>query len=336
MNLAATASKVKDKSVKIKSKIELSVVVPFFNEEDNVLPLYEEIKAIMDSIGRNYELIFVNDGSSDLTAEKLNELAVKDKCINAVNLLRNYGQTAAMMAGFDLTQGDIIIAMDGDGQNDPAEIPKLLAELDKGYDVVSGWRSDRQDKTLTRKIPSQIANWLISKISGVQLHDYGCSLKAYRKDVIEGIKLYGEMHRFIPIYTASQGGRISEIPVNHRARLRGESKYGLNRIFKVTLDLMLVSFMQRYMTKPIYIFGGVGFVLLFLSFITAGWAIGLKIISGISFISTPLPTLSGTFFTTGVLCVLMGLLAELVMRTYYEAQGKKIYQIRKNPNGEKT
>jgi len=240
------------------------------------------------------------------------------------------------MAGFDHASGDIIIAMDGDGQNDPAEISKLLMEIEKGYDVVSGWRKDRRDKTLTRKIPSRIANWLISKVSGVCLHDYGCSLKAYRRSVIDGVRLYGEMHRFIPIYTAWQGGRITEIPVNHRARLRGVSKYGLNRVFKVLLDLLLVCFLERYLTKPIYVFGGAGMMLLFLSFLTAMWAVGLKLLGDVSFISTPLPMLISTFFTTGVICGLMGLVAEMIMRTYYEAQDKDVYQVRERINSKKV
>lgn len=311
------------------NSLDLSIVVPFFNEEDNVRPLYDEIKVALEQTGRSYEMVFVNDGSSDTTQVHLNTLAAEDTSIVVVDLLRNYGQTAAMMAGFDAAQGETIIAMDGDGQNDPAEIPKLLQELDNGFDVVSGWRANRQDKTLTRKIPSKLANWLISKVSGVHLHDYGCSLKAYRRNVIEDVRLYGEMHRFIPIYTVWQGGKITEIEVNHRPRLRGESKYGLNRIFKVLLDLLLVSFLERYMTKPIYVFGGIGFVSLFLAFLSAGWAVWLKIGYGTSFIKTPLPVLSGTFFTTGIICVLMGLLAELIMRTYFEAQGKSVYQVRK-------
>lgn len=313
---------------------DLSVIVPFYNEEDNVQPLYEEIKAALTETGQTHEMVFINDGSRDATLAKLREIADKDKAVVVIDLLRNYGQTAAMMAGFDHAQGDIIIAMDGDGQNDPAEIKTLLAELDNGFEVVSGWRKDRQDKAVTRKFPSKIANWLISRVSGVYLHDYGCSLKAYRREVIEGVRLYGEMHRFIPIYTVWQGGRISEVPVNHRPRLRGESKYGLNRVFKVLLDLLLVSFLERYMNKPIYVFGGVGMFLLFLTGITALWAIGLKLFEGTSFISTPLPILTGTFFSTGLICVLMGFLAELIMRTYYEAQGKNVYQVRERINGE--
>ena len=318
-----------------KTGVELSVIVPFFNEEDNVGPLYSEIKAALEATGQSYEMVFVNDGSRDGTLQELRSIAAADSAVIIIDLLRNYGQTAAMMAGFDHVSGKILIAMDGDGQNDPAEIPRLLTELNKGFDVVSGWRKDRQDRAFTRKFPSKVANWLISKVSGVSLHDYGCSLKAYRREVIEGVRLYGEMHRFIPIYTAWQGGRISELAVNHRARRSGVSKYGLNRVFKVLLDLLLVSFLERYLNKPIYVFGGVGLILLFLSLSAALWSIGLKIFEGVSFISTPLPMLTGTFFTTGVLCVLMGLLAELIMRTYYEAQGKNVYQVRERINRSK-
>lgn len=316
------------------SKPEISVIVPFYNEEDNIRPLYEEIRDVLNEVGRSYEMIFVNDGSKDATLERGIEIAKEDSSVHMIDLLRNSGQTAALMAGLDQTRGEIIISMDGDGQNDPAGIHKLLDELDKGYSVVSGWRKDRQDKEISRKLPSRIANKLISKVSGVHLHDYGCALKAYKREVVEQVRLYGEMHRFIPIYTVWQGGKISEVPVNHRARVHGESKYGLNRIFKVLLDLFLVMFMEKYMTKPIYIFGGFGFVSLALSGLMALWAIGLKLFDGTSFVETPLPVLVGTFFTTGVLCILMGLLAELLMRTYFEAQDKKIYQIKSHYNFE--
>ncbi|WP_419796900.1 MAG: glycosyltransferase family 2 protein [Terasakiella sp.] len=310
----------------------LSVIVPFYNEEDNIGSLYSEIKTTLEKTGRTYEIIFVNDGSSDKTLERGIEIAEQDANVHMIDLLRNYGQTAGLMAGLDHAQGDIIISMDGDGQNDPAEIPKLLSKLDEGYSVVSGWRADRQDNAMTRTLPSRIANWLISKVSGVHLHDYGCALKAYHREVVEQVRLYGEMHRFIPIYTVWQGGKIAEIEVNHRARIHGESKYGLNRIFKVLLDLFLVMFLKRYMTKPIYIFGGFGFASLLLALICGIWAICLKIFDGVSFILTPLPTLTGTFFTTGILCILMGLLAELLVRTYFESQDKKIYQVKKHYN----
>lgn len=311
---------------------ELSVVVPFFNEVENVATLHEEIAATAGATGRSYELVYIDDGSKDGTDAALATIAAGDPRVRVVSLLRNYGQTAAMMAGFDHATGAIIVTMDGDGQNDPAEIPRLLDELEKGYDVVSGWRIDRQDRTVTRTLPSKAANWLISRVSGVALHDYGCSLKAYRRDIMRGVRLYGEMHRFIPIYAAWQGGRIAELPVAHRPRLHGQSKYGLNRIYKVLLDLLLVAFMERYLTKPIYVFGGLGLLSLLLSFCTAVWAVWLKVVDGVFFTKTPLPILTGTFFTTGVLCVLMGLLAELMVRTYYEAQSKSVYQVRDRKN----
>ncbi|MEM7221351.1 MAG: glycosyltransferase family 2 protein [Pseudomonadota bacterium] len=307
---------------------EISVIVPFYNEEDNVVPLYEEIRDALDALRTPSEMIFVNDGSRDETLDKLNEVAAVDERVRVVDLLRNYGQTAAMMAGFDHVRSEIVVAMDGDGQNDPADISKLLKELNQGFDVVSGWRVDRKDRAFTRRLPSVIANRLISAISGVCLHDYGCSMKAYRRDVIKDVKLYGEMHRFIPIYAAWQGGRITEVPVNHRPRLRGISKYGLNRILKVLLDLMLVTFMERYLTKPIYVFGGAGIGILLLSFLCGVWAVALKIFEGTSFIQTPLPVIMGMFFSTGVVCILMGIMAELLMRTYYEAQSKSIYQVK--------
>ena len=313
---------------KADAQLGLSVVVPFYNEEDSVVALYEELKHSLDGLQQTAEIIFVNDGSGDATLERLYEIEKSDERVRVIDLLRNYGQTAAMMAGFDHAEGKVIFAMDGDGQNDPADIPRLLAELDKGFDVVSGWRADRQDRTITRKLPSVVANWLISAISGVRLHDYGCSLKAYRREVIKDVKLYGEMHRFIPIYTVWQGGRITELPVNHRPRLRGSSHYGLNRILKVLLDLMLVTFMERYMTKPIYVFGGVGLGLLLLSFLCGIWAIGLKVFTETSLIQTPLPVIMGMFFSTGVVCILLGFLAELLMRTYFEAQGKNVYQVK--------
>lgn len=307
---------------------DISVIVPFYNEEDNITPLYEEIATAMEDIGRPWEIVLVNDGSKDQTLERAIAIAEKDDRVQVIDLLRNYGQTAGLMAGLDHARGEIVVSMDGDGQNDPAEIPKLLHKLEEGYSAVSGWRKDRKDKALSRRLPSMIANKIISRVSGVHLHDYGCALKAYRRDVVERVRLYGEMHRFIPIYTFWQGAKIAEVEVNHRARVHGTSKYGLNRIFKVLLDLLLVMFMERYMTKPIYVFGGFGFVALLLSVLCGVWALGLKLFYGVSFILTPLPVLIGTFFTTGALCLLMGLLAELLMRTYFESQDKKIYGVR--------
>jgi glycosyltransferase involved in cell wall biosynthesis len=307
---------------------ELSVIIPAHNEADNVEPLYDELAAVMRGLGRPYEIIFVDDGSSDGTAARIAALAARDRQVKLVQLLRNYGQTAAMMAGIDYAGGDIIVAMDGDGQNDPADIPRLIAELDKGYDVVSGWRRDRKDSTVTRTIPSVIANRLISAISGVKLHDYGCSLKAYRREVIKGVRLYGEMHRFIPIYTTWFGGRIAELPVSHRPRLRGTSKYGLGRIAKVLLDIAVVRFLDRYLTKPIYIFGGFGILSILGGTAAAVWMFWLKLVEGRSFILTPLPIVVTMLYVTGVLALLMGLLAELMVRTYFESQDKRVYAVK--------
>jgi len=304
---------------------DLSVLVPFYDEEGNVDAVYRELLAALDPLGRTFELVFVNDGSRDGTATALNALAAEDPRVKVVHFIRNYGQTAATMAAIDHASGEILIGLDGDGQNDPADIPRLLDKLDEGYDVVSGWRRDRKDRTLSRKIPSRVANRLISRVSGVRLHDYGCSLKAYRRDVIKNVQLYGDMHRFIPIYTSWMGGRVTELEVNHRPRTRGQSKYGINRVFKVLLDLMLVRFFDRYLTRPIHFFFGVGLLSMFLGIAAGLWAIWLKVVDGVSFIETPLPLLVVLLATLGTILILMGILAELVVRTYYEAQGKTTY-----------
>ncbi|HLN24847.1 MAG TPA: glycosyltransferase family 2 protein [Patescibacteria group bacterium] len=313
------------------AKVDISVIVPFYNEEENIEAVYRSVVAVLAPLGKTYEIIFVDDGSSDTTVKRARALAQTDGKLKVVELLRNYGQTAAMMAGIDFASGTVVVAMDGDGQNDPADIPRLLDELGKGFDVVSGWRKDRQDHA-SRTFPSRVANWLISKISGVSLHDYGCSLKAYRCDVIKDIRLYGEMHRFIPIYMKWLGGKISEIPVNHHPRTHGTSKYGFNRIFKVLLDLTLVVFLERFTTKPIYVFGGFGLLSLAGGLLCFLWMLGLKLFTGLSFILTPLPVLTAILCATGVMSILMGLQAELTVRTYYEAQDKRIYSVRSLTN----
>jgi glycosyltransferase involved in cell wall biosynthesis len=310
----------------------LSIVVPMYNEQDNVQPLHERISLVMRHSGDEYEVIVVNDGSTDSTEDRLRAIATIDHRLKVVNFRRNFGQTAAMMAGIDFASGDIIIPLDGDLQNDPADIPRLVAKLEEGFDVVSGWRVDRKDASLKRSMPSKLANWLISKISGVRLHDYGCSLKAYRKNAVKTVKLYGEMHRFIPIYASWQGGRITEIPVNHFPRIHGRSRYGLERVIKVLLDLLVVKFLASYANKPIYIFGGFGIISVGISFVSGLLAIYLKFVSGVSFISTPLPLLVVFAFITGIMCILMGLIAEIIMRTYYESQGKQTYQVRDTVN----
>lgn len=315
--------------------IEISVISPVYDEEDNILPFAEQVIKVMTALGRPYELIFINDGSRDRSPERLAEAADRYPAVTVLNLARNYGQTAAMMAGIDAASGDIIVPIDSDLQNDPLDIPLLLAELKKGYDVVSGWRKDRKDARFRRNLMSRIANSLISRVSGVYLHDYGCSLKAYRRAVLKDVRLYGEMHRFIPIYASWEGGRVTELPVRHHTRVAGRSKYGLGRVVKVVLDIMVVKFLDRHLTKPIYVFGGAGLGFLAIAFLSGLYAFWLKIAEGVSFISTPLPLLVTLTFITGVMSLLMGLLAEMLVRTYYESQGKKTYVVKNVLSGRK-
>jgi glycosyltransferase involved in cell wall biosynthesis len=305
----------------------LSIIVPLFNEAENIIPLYEQVIGISPALGCNLEIVLVNDGSTDGSRAILDDLASRDGRVKVIHFRRNFGQTTAIMAGIDYSSGDVLIPMDGDLQNDPRDIPKLLAKLQEGYHVCSGWREDRKDHPLKRNLPSRIANRLISTISGVHLHDYGCSLKAYRREVIKGVKLYGEMHRFIPIYATWQGARVAEIPVTHHPRIHGKTKYGLERTFKVILDLIVVKFLAQYAQKPIYVFGTFGLFSLFVAFIAAVTALYYKIFGEKSFIETPLPLIFVMASITGIMCILMGLLAEIIMRTYYESQGKPVYLI---------
>jgi glycosyltransferase involved in cell wall biosynthesis len=310
----------------------VSVIVPLFNEEKNLRPLFEKIHSVLSKQLWDYEVIFINDGSTDDSASVLDSLE-KDypDIVRSIHLLRNYGQTAAMSAGIDESKYCIIVPIDADLQNDPNDIPALVEKLQEGYDVVSGWRKDRKDSPIKRNLLSSIANYLIRKISKVKIHDLGCSLKAYRKEFIADIHLYGEMHRFITIYAKWNGAtRITEMPVKHQPRVHGVSKYGLNRILKVILDLTVVIFLHKYGQKPIYIFGSFGVINLFFSFFCSCGAIYYKFFSETykSFIQTPLPLLAVMFFVVGILCILMGLLAELSIRTYYESQNKKTYKIR--------
>jgi glycosyltransferase involved in cell wall biosynthesis len=307
---------------------DISVFLPVLNEEPNLRPLYTKLNAALEKLGRPAEVIFVDDGSTDGSLAILRELAALDPRIRVVALKRNYGQTAAMAAGIDAAVGRVLIPMDADLQNDPADITRLLDKLDEGYDVVSGWRKNRQDKWITRKIPSMIANRLISWIGGVPLHDYGCSLKAYRRESLEDVRLYGEMHRFIPIYASWAGARVTEIPVEHHARTMGKSKYGLSRTLKVVFDLMTIKFMASYQTKPIYVFGMFGMAAMVLSVIAGIWATVLKFWKGVSFILTPLPVITVVMLAIGVQFLLMGLLAEMLVRTYHESQSKRVYAIK--------
>jgi glycosyltransferase involved in cell wall biosynthesis len=311
-----------------KTKEMISVIIPVFNEEKNILPLYEKITSVLEHINKNYEVIFIDDGSSDDTLSILRPICKKDSHIKFISLSRNYGQTSALSAGIDFSKGKIIIPMDGDLQNDPEDIPSLLQKIEEGYEVVSGWRKDRKDPFLKRRLPSIIANKIISFIGGVHLHDYGCTLKAYRRDILKNFRLYGEMHRFIPIYAKWVGARLTEIPVHHFPRKLGSSKYGVNRVFKVILDLMVVKFLLSYSQKPIYVFGGTGFLMILGSILSGGYAVYLKLFKGVSFILTPMPILCIFLLVLGFLSILMGFLAEVLIRTYYESQGKPTYQIK--------
>lgn len=307
---------------------EISVFLPVYNEEPNLLPLQAKLEEALAKLGRSAEVIFVDDGSTDGSLRILREIAERDPRVRVVSLKRNYGQTAAMAAGIDAARGQVLIPMDADLQNDPADIIRLLDKLDEGYDVVSGWRKNRQDKLFTRKVPSMIANRLISWIGGVPLHDYGCSLKAYRREALQDVRLYGEMHRFIPIYASWVGARVSEIPVEHHARTMGKSKYGLSRTLKVVFDLMTIKFMASYQTKPIYVFGSFGMLAFLVSVLAGLYAIFLKLFHKADFVQTPLPILAIVMFAVGVQFLLMGLLAEMLVRTYHESQEKSIYAVR--------
>lgn len=311
----------------------LTITIPIFNEEDNVDPLYTKLSGALEQIGHPYEILLVNDGSKDQSAERLDAIARKDARVKVVHLRRNYGQTAALMAGLDQANGEIIVPMDGDLQNDPLDIKNLLAKLDEGFDVVSGWRKDRKDAAIKRNLPSRIANTVISRVSGVHLHDYGCSLKAYRRHVLDGVKLYGEMHRFVPIYAAWNGARVTEMEVTHHPRLHGQSKYGLERVIKVILDLIVVKFLFKYANKPIYVFGGFGLFSSLLAIAATLWALGLKFFGNTALIQTPLPLLAVFLFAIGAVSILMGLLAEMLNRTYHESQAKSVYQIARVANG---
>jgi glycosyltransferase involved in cell wall biosynthesis len=308
--------------------IDLSVLVPVFNEVDNVVPLHAELDAVLRPLEISYELIFVDDGSSDGTKAKLDSILSADpEHVRVGFLRRNCGQTAALSAALDLSRGAVLIPMDGDRQNDPADIPNLLAKLDEGFDVVSGWRRKRQDTFLTRRLPSKIANKLVARISGVDLHDFGCTMKAYRRRVLEGVRLYGEMHRFIPIFAKWQGANVTELVVNHRPRVAGRTKYGLGRTFNVVLDLILIRFFQRYAQRPLHFFGKLGFASMLLSALTFALMLIYKYVyfPPKPFVETPLPVVTVMFFLAGCISILMGIQAEIVMRTYYESQGKATY-----------
>lgn len=313
--------------------MDLSLVIPVYNEEESLSLLFDAIHDALDDCGKSWEAVLVDDGSQDKSLEVLETLAQKDPDhMRVVAFRRNFGQTAAIAAGIDHAQGEVIVLLDADLQNDPADIPMMLEKLDEGYDVVSGWRIKRKDTFITRTLPSRIANGLISYATGVELHDYGCTLKAYRREVITGFRLYGEMHRFIPVFAHSVGAKIIEVPVNHHPRRFGQAKYGLERTLKVLLDLFTVKFLLDYSAKPIYLFGGTGFGIIAISTTLFLFLAIRRIFFSISVLGSPLFQISAMFFILGFQSILMGLIAELQVRTYHESQRKPTYTIRKTIN----
>jgi glycosyltransferase involved in cell wall biosynthesis len=308
--------------------MDLSIVVPIYNEEENIENLYDELTSVLDPLGLEYEIVCADDGSRDRSFVLLKELAKEDPRVKVIRFRRNFGQAAGFSAGFDYAQGDIVITIDADLQNDPSSIPDLLEKMSEGYDVVSGWRKNRKDDFLTRKLPSRIANWFISRTTGVNVHDRGCSLRAHRKEIVKEINLYGELHRFIPDMAAWIGASMAEVPVGHRPRMYGESKYGIGRTFRVILDLITVRFLQGYSTRPIHIFGKWGLIFGTLGFLLAVWLSFQKIILGQSIGNRPALTLSVLLMLVGIQLVSIGLLGEMTVRIYYEGQDMPIYRVR--------
>lgn len=313
--------------------MNLSLIVPVYNEQDNLPLLFDAISDNMNALGKSWEVIYVDDGSHDDSLPILSRQAEKDpEHVRVISFRRNFGQTAAIAAGLDYSQGEIIILLDADLQNDPHDIPMLLEKLDEGYDLVSGWRKQRKDNAVTRNFPSMMANLLISRVTGVELHDYGCTLKAYRRPVLEGFRLYGEMHRFIPVFANSVGARITEVIVNHQPRRFGKTKYGLERTLKVILDLFTVKFLVSYSSKPIYLFGGTGMGLMVLSALIMTYLFIRRIFFLVGVTGSPLFQTSVMFFILGFQSMLMGLIAELLVRTYHESQRKPTYTVRTRIN----
>jgi len=309
------------------SNISLSIVVPIYNEEESLRFLVDQLLDVLRPMNESFELVLVNDGSSDNSEEVMRKLSLEVPELVAVLLRKNYGQTAAMAAGFDISRGEIVVTLDGDLQNDPADIPLLINKIRDGFDLVSGWRFRRKDAAISRKIPSMIANRLIGKVTGVNLHDYGCSLKAYRKEVLADMRLYGELHRFLPVLANIEGARITEVKVNHRARQFGSSKYGIDRTFRVLMDLLTVWFMNRFLTRPMYVFGFCGILAMIGSFITSVYLLSIKLL-GEDIGNRPLLIFAVLLAVTGVQLFGFGLLGELQIRTYHESQNRPIYRIR--------
>ena len=314
--------------------MQLSVVVPLFNEEESLPPLVERILSHVRPLGIPFELVLVDDGSRDRTAAVLRELSGQVPELVAVLLRRNYGQTAAMAAGFAASSGAVIVTLDGDLQNDPADIPLLLEKLEEGYDLVSGWRHQRQDAAMSRLLPSLLANRLIARVTGVKLHDYGCSLKAYRREVVDDLNLYGELHRFLPALAFIEGARITEVKVTHHARRYGQSKYGIDRTFRVLMDLLTVWFMKRFLTRPMHVFGFGGLAAMGVGLLVVLWLVAEKLLLGVNIGDRPLLLMGLLGFVTGVQLFCFGLLAELQMRTYHESQGRPIYRVRETLGGQ--
>jgi glycosyltransferase involved in cell wall biosynthesis len=312
---------------------DLSVVVPLYNEEASLPMLVRQLLEALHPLGRPFELVLVDDGSRDRTPALLAEMTGSVPELVAVLLRRNYGQTAAMAAGFDACRGEVIVTLDGDLQNDPADIPLLLAKLEEGYDLVSGWRHRRRDAAISRLLPSLVANRLIARVTGVRLHDYGCSLKAYRRELVSDMNLYGELHRFLPALAYIEGARITEVEVNHHPRRYGQSKYGIDRTFRVLMDLLTVWFMKRFLTRPMHVFGFAGLLSLMAGLLIALWLVGEKLLLGTDIGDRPLLLMAVLAILSGVQLFGFGLLAELQMRTYHESQGRPIYRIRATLRG---
>ena len=307
--------------------MDLSVIIPVYNEEKNISLLYNEIKDALTPLEKSYEILFVNDGSTDNSLSELRKLSSTDTNLKTINLRKNFGQTPAIMAGFDNAQGNIIVTMDGDLQNDPNDIPELLKKLDEGFDLICGWRKKRKDNFLLRTLPSKIANFLISKVLKTNIHDYGCTLKVYKKDILTDMRLYGEMHRFIPAIANWRGAKIAEVETHHRPRKYGKTKYGLNRTIKVVLDLLLMAFLSEYSTKPLRFFGGIGLMSSGMGFLCLFCVVFMKIVSNVDMTGNPLLILSVLFFLVCIQLISLGFLGEINIRTYYESQDKKTYHI---------
>ena len=315
----------------MQNELRISVIVPVYNEEKNIPLLFSRLAGVLNTLPESYEIIAVDDGSADASFEALKLVASKDARVKVIRFKRNFGQTAALSAGIDSARGDTIVTIDSDLENNPADIPLLLEKISEGYEVVSGWRQGRWSGAwLSRKLPSMMANKIISAVTGVYLHDYGCTLKAYRADIIKGVSLYGEMHRFIPAYASWQGGRVAEVPVSHTPRVHGKSNYGFGRVFRVILDLVVVVFMHRYMNRPMHFFGMWGLVSLGLGFIAGMTAILLRVFGILHIVDTPLPILCALFIIVGVQLVLFGIIGEMLMRTYYESQNRRPYIVKES------